>query len=358
MLKGLVLGKSIEGIHRFGDGRLRLYRELGHCGLAAARVSGAGHSARASSGAGDSSDAGWAGGCGKSAEIFAADLLEDAGWEAAADGADYILHVASPLPMSKYRNDDIVRSAREGTARVLKAGIKAGVRRVVVTSSIAAAEPPHGKTGRAGAEVDETVWTDLARSDTNALDRYARSKTLAEQDAWEFARQAGGAMSLASVLPSAVLGPVMTLDISGALEIVSRMLAGKVPLLPRIGVSVVDVRDLVELHILAMTRPEADGQRFLGAGEFLWVSEIAAILREEFGKRAGRVPKGMVPDSLVRMAALFDEDARLIVPILGERIEYDASKTERLLGWRTRPARETIVDCAESLLGMGILGGR
>ena len=262
--------------------------------------------------------------------------------------------------MSKYRKDDLVKSAREGTSRVLKAGAKAGVKRVVVTSSIAAAEPPSSRGGRAGAEVDvdEAVWTDLSRDDANALDRYARSKTLAEQDAWEFARQAGGTMSLATVLPSAVLGPVMTLDISGALEIVSRMLAGKVPLLPRIGVSVVDVRDLVELHILAMTRPEADGQRFLGAGEFLWVSEIAAILREEFGKRARKVPKKRLPDLVARAAGLLNEDARLAAPLLGERIEYDASKAERLLGWRTRPARETIVDCAESLLGMGLLESR
>lgn len=290
--------------------------------------------------------------------FFAADLLEDAGWDAAADGADYILHVASPLPVGKYRGQDLVKPAREGTLRVLKAGVKAGVQRVVVTSSIEAAHPLRNQAIHETVQADETVWTELSRENANALDRYARSKTLAEQDAWEFVRQAGGAMSLATVLPSAVLGPVMTLEFAGAMEIVSRMLAGKVPLLPRIGVSVVDIRDLVELHILAMTRPEADGQRFLGAGEFLWVSEIAAILRDKIGKRAGRVPKGMVPDSLVRMAALFDEDARLIVPILGERIEYDATKAERLLGWRTRPARATIVDCAESLLGMGILGGR
>ncbi len=293
--------------------------------------------------------------------FFAADLLEDAGWDAAAEGSDYILHVASPLPMSKYRNDDLVKSAREGTSRVMKAGAKAGVKRVVVTSSIAAAEPPNSRGGRAGAEVDvdEAVWTDLSRDDANALDRYARSKTLAEQDAWEFVRQVGGsAMSLATVLPSAVLGPVMTLEFAGAMEIVSRMLAGKVPLLPRIGVSVVDVRDLVELHILAMTQPEADGQRFLGAGEFLWVSEIAAILREEFGKRAEKVPNRRLPYFVARAAGLLNEDARLVVPLLGKRIEYNAAKAERLLGWRTRPARETIVDCAESMLRMEISGGR
>ena len=289
--------------------------------------------------------------------FFAADLLKDEGWDRAAEGAQFILHIASPMPVYEYKNQDVIRPAREGTLRVLRAGAKAGVERVVMTSSVVTALSSETNGEHS---TDETIWTDLTAKGMNddqarGLNGYTRAKTLAEQDAWEFVRQEKGAMTLSTILAGSIQGPVLGKDFSGSIELVSRLLTGKVPALPRLGFSTVDVRDLVDLHLKAMTLPTAAGQRFIGTGDFLWLADMARILRDNLGVRASKVPTRLAPDFLVRLSGLFDSDAREVAPSLGRRREFSTAKAQKLLGWHARPASEAILDGAESLLVLGLV---
>lgn len=274
-----------------------------------------------------------------------ADLTRDAGWDAAMEGCAWVLHVASPLGSGEAAldRDAFVAPARDGTLRVLRAAVKAGVRRVVMTSAAATARPPL-KSGRAS---DETVWAD---PDDPQFDAYRRSKILAERAAWDFMRDKGGATQFATVLPGAVFGPVLTRDRPGSVAIIQGLLSGRPRGVPRLGLSLVDVRDLADLHVRAMTAPEAAGQRFLAVGEFLWMKDVARILRERLGPRAAKVPTRELPDLVVRLLALFMPQIRMLVPVLGVRTQPDSAKARRLLGFSPRPAAETVVDCAESLL--------
>lgn len=280
--------------------------------------------------------------------VFAADLTKDDGWDRAAEGADYVMHVASPMPIGEFRGQDVIGPAREGTLRVLRAARAAGAKRVVITSSTAAAMPPKGD----GAVADETFWTDLP---DKRIYNYPRAKVLAEQDAWAFVREEGGGLQLATVLPSQIQGPVLGADYSASVGIIAMMLQGKMPVTPRIGFSIVDVRDLVDLHLLAMTEDAAAGERFIAAGEFLWFSDIARILRENLGARGAKAPKGRLPDAVVRVAALFNAEMAQLAPNLGVRSRISSAKAERLLGWRPRPADASVLDAAASLIAKGLV---
>jgi dihydroflavonol-4-reductase len=280
--------------------------------------------------------------------FVAADLLSDEGWDRATKGATYVLHVASPMPVGEFRGQDIIRPAREGTRRVLEAAAKAGVKRVVLTSSTAAAMPEQ----RSGAVADETVWTDLP---PKAIYNYPRSKTLAEQDAWAFVRKPGATMELTTILPGQIQGPVLGSDYSASIDIVRLMLNGRMPLLPRIGFGIVDVRDLVDLHILAMTSPAAAGERFIASGDFLWFSDIARLLREHLGAQAAKVPTRILPDLVVRLGGLFNAEMAQLAPNLGQRTSVSSAKAERVLGWRTRAAHASIIDAAMSLIARGLV---
>ena len=279
--------------------------------------------------------------------FHAADLLSDSGWDAAAHGCDYVLHVASPVSIAEPKNpDDLIVPAREGTRRAVGAALRAGVKRVVLTSSVAAASPRAGMRESAS---DETQWTDL---DDPRVGAYSRSKTLAERTAWDLVGAASGTTSLATVNPSVVLGPVLGRDFSDSVQVVQRLLSGKVPGLPRLGFCFVDVRDVADLHIRAMTAPEAAGQRFIAAGDFAWMAEVAALLKAHLGEGAARVPTRRVPDLVLRLVALFDRSVAGVVPRLGERRTFVSAKAERVLGWRRRPLEETVLDCARSLIAV------
>jgi nucleoside-diphosphate-sugar epimerase len=280
--------------------------------------------------------------------VHAANLIADEGWDAAAEGAEYVLHVASPLgvPPPKDPNDLIV-PARDGALRAIRAAIKAGVSRVVMTSSVAATSPPPGSGDGTS---DETVWTN---PDDPGVDAYARSKTIAERAAWDLIGESGGATSLAVVNPGLVLGPVLGRDFSDSVQIVQRLLAGKVPGLPRLGFNIVDVRDVADLHIRAMTDPAAAGQRLIGAGDFAWMADIAAILRAHLGAAAAKVPTAKAPDVLLHLVALFDRDLRSVTPWLGRRHAFTSAKAQALLGWKPRPMEATVLDCARSLIARG-----
>ncbi|HUH79733.1 MAG TPA: NAD-dependent epimerase/dehydratase family protein [Solirubrobacteraceae bacterium] len=276
--------------------------------------------------------------------VVEADLSRDDGWEQAVSGCDYVLHVASPFPAAQPKDpDELIVPAREGTLRVLRAGLAAGVRRVVVTSSVAAVRNFAPLPDRPLAEED---WTD---PDLPNLSPYARSKTIAERAAWELARGQNATDRLAVVNPSAILGPVLSAHRSTSTELVERLLTG-MPGMPRLSFSVVDVRDVAELHLLAMASPEAAGERFLAVGPSLWISEMAKILREQLGPAASKVPRRTFPDALVRLAARFDPALRSFTADLGRHLQYSHEKAETRLGWKPRPVQDTLVDCASSLL--------
>ncbi|MEU6259663.1 NAD-dependent epimerase/dehydratase family protein [Streptomyces sp. NPDC047043] len=278
-----------------------------------------------------------------------ADLTADEGWDAALKGVDHVLHVASPLGGASGDPDALVRPARDGTLRVLRAATAAGVRRVVLTSAANAASPSSYTEGI----TDETLWTD---PDDPTLIPYRRSKTLAERAAWDFMEVYDGPTELATVLPGAVFGPVLTTDATGSVGIVARMLSGGMRGIPRIGLEIVDVRDLVDVHLRAMTSPAAAGQRFLATGEFMWMADMARTLHEGLGDHGRRVPTRQIPDFVVRLAARFrDPSLREITVSLGRRNRHSTEKARTLLGWQPRSAREAVLDCAESLIGRGVV---
>jgi nucleoside-diphosphate-sugar epimerase len=282
-----------------------------------------------------------------------ADLTADDGWDEALAGCTFALHVASPLGLAGTGNpDDLINPARDGALRVLRAATGAGVQRVVMTSAANAASP----TSYAEAGVtDETVWTD---PDAPGLDAYRRSKTLAEQAAWAYMDGTPGPMTLTTVLPGAVFGPILTTDNMGSVAVIGRMLSGAMPGTPKIALEVVDVRDLVDLHLRAMKAPVAAGQRFLGSGELMWMPQIAELLRSNLGADAAKVPTRTPPDFVIRLMARFRPELRAIVPGLGRRNRHSTAKAERLLGWERRPAADTIVDCARSLIDHGAFTSR
>lgn len=278
-------------------------------------------------------------------EVVAADLGKDDGWDAAMSGVDYVLHVASPIsPEGVKRADDYVRPAVDGAIRALRAAVKAGVKRVVLTSSCAACAPADTKSDTLS---DETVWSDPK---AQANDWYRLSKTLAEKAAWDFMRQEGGATQFATVAPAAIFGPVLNKESRSSVTIIERMLNGAMPGAPNIGVCVVDVRDVAALHVLAMTAPEAAGERFIASGKFMWMHDITALLRQRLGARGDKIPTKRVPDLAVRFGALFNAQLKPVAQLLGRRVRYSSAKAARVLGWRTRPEEDTLTECAESLL--------
>jgi dihydroflavonol-4-reductase len=281
--------------------------------------------------------------------VLAADLNSDEGWPEAVEGCDYVLHVASPFPPKQPKDpDELIVPAREGTLRVLRASLDAGVKRVVVTSSVAAIRLSEGAPSRT---LDEGDWTD---PDSPGLTPYARSKTIAEQAAWELVRERGEEDHLAVVNPGAIIGPVLNDDLSYSLQAVQRLLEGT-PGIPRLGFSLVDVRDVADLEIRAMTAPEAGGERFIAATRFLWMAEVGGVLRERLGEAASKVPTRTVPNILVRAMALFDPGIRSVVGGLGKRSELSSEKARSALGWAPRPIEDSLAETGESLIRHGVV---
>ena len=282
--------------------------------------------------------------------FFAADLTGDAGWAEAVAGCDYVLHIASPFPAGIPKHEDeLIVPARDGALRVLRAARDAGVKRVVLTSSFAAIGYGHPEQR---APFDETTWTNLDVS----VAAYTKSKTLAERAAWDFIAREGGGLELSVVNPVGVFGPVLGADYATSIQLVQRLMTGSMPGCPRLRFGVVDVRDVVDLHLRAMADPAANGERFLAvAGDFLRVQEMARVLRTRLGDAARKVPTRELPDWLVKLVAMFDPTVRQIVPDLGKYKNATSAKAQRLLGWAPRSNDDALVATAESLLRLGLL---
>jgi dihydroflavonol-4-reductase len=282
--------------------------------------------------------------------FVAAELTSDAGWAAAVAGCTYVLHVASPFPISQPKDEnDLIVPAREGAVRVLRAARDAGVRRVVMTSSFAAIGYGTSVSGRPFTEED---WTDP----TAKVSAYVKSKTLAERAAWQFIEGEGRGLELAVVNPVAIFGPALGPKLSTSVELVGRMLNGAVPGLPRVSYTMVDVRDVADLHLRAMTNPAARGERFLAvAGAPMGVPDMARVMRERMGAAASRVPTRVLPNWLMRLGALFSPELRDVASRLGHVSEASNEKARRVLGWAPRSNEEALMASAQSLVDLGLV---
>src|SRR5665213_3483659 len=285
--------------------------------------------------------------------LVAANLEADAGWREAVTGCEYVLHVASPFPAGAPENEDkLIVPARDGALRVLRASRNAGVSRVVLTSSFAAIGYGHKPRTT---PFNETDWTDPNGARVSA---YVKSKTLAERAAWDFIANEGGNLELSVVNPVAVFGPVLGPDYSTSILLLKRLMDGSIPGSPRLYFGVVDVRDVADLHIRAMTHAAAKGERFLAvAGESMSIRDMARVLKSRMGAAARRVPTWQLPDWVVRLAAMRDPAVRQILPELGKVKNASNEKARRVLGWAPRSNEAAIVATAESLLQLGQLRG-
>lgn len=273
--------------------------------------------------------------------LVAADLMEDRGWAEAFEGAEALVHTASPFPARNPRDEaQVTGPAVEGTRRVLHAAAKAGIRRIVLTSSIAAVSYGSGR-----APFAETDWTD---PDGPLATPYYRSKTLAERAAWELAAQER--LDLTVLNPGMILGPMIGQTVGTSVGVLRSLLAGKYPALPDFAVPAVDVRDVAEAHRLALVTPASGGERLILAGRPLSMAEIAATLKAVQPERAAKVPRIVLPTWLARIASRFDPGLAMIAKELGRDARVSSAKAERLLGWTMRPQDEMIGDTVASLV--------
>lgn len=279
-----------------------------------------------------------------------ADLSSDQGWAEAAAGCTYAIHPASPTPSGdQVREEDWIKPAVEGNLRVLRAARDARAKRVVLTSAFGAIGVGHPPQTRPFTEAD---WTNL---DAANLAPYQKSKTLSERASWDFIAREGQGLELSSVNPVAVLGPALGGDHSHSIGIIKNLMNG-MPGCPKINSGYVDVRDVADLHVRAMTDPAAKGERFIAiAGESMWMTDVAKVLRDRMGTAARKVPTRTIPSWLVRLGARKNRQMKAIVPLLGVSLNASGEKAKRLLGWAPRSREDAIVAAAESLVRLGIV---
>ena len=282
--------------------------------------------------------------------FFAADLEHDAGWAEAIVGCSHVAHVASPFPLDVPKHpDELIVPAREGALRALRFARAAGVKRFVLTSSMAAIAYGHGDGGGIYSEAD---WTNL---DNPAVMPYPRSKTVAERAARDWAAAEGDDMEFASVNPAAVFGPLLSDDLSTSIELVKQLLEGKVPMCPDIGFGIIDVRDVADLHFRALTAPSIHDERYVCSGPFLKMIDVANILTANLGDKAKKVPTRKMPDWLLKLFALVRPELKQLVAELGNIRGGDSSHARQTLGWTIRTPEEAILATAHSLIERGIV---
>jgi nucleoside-diphosphate-sugar epimerase len=281
-------------------------------------------------------------------EFVTAELTADHGWDKAMSGVRYVWHHASPFPATPPKTDDeVVVPARDGALRVLAAARSAGVERVVLTSSYAAV----GYTVKPDARYDESDWTDPA----GELPAYIRSKTVAERAAWDYVRDQGGP-ELTVVNPTGIFGPLLDARLSASTGLVKAFLDGTMPVVPRMYFGVVDVRDVVDLHLRAMLSPDAAGRRFLAVGDrSVSFFEMGRILARHLPEFAGRVPSTELTDDQVREAAKTNPAMRDAAGLRGQIPVISNARARTVLGWEPRAVETTIADTADSLLGLGVV---
>ena len=276
-------------------------------------------------------------------EFCKLDLLEDDGWEDAMWDCDYLMHVASPFVIEDPKDEnELIKPAKEGTLRALNAAKKAGIKRVVLTSSVAAVNS-HMMSGTS----DHTTWTDI---NSKYVTPYQKSKTIAEKAAWDFYNNQDNSnkMELAVINPGGVMGPQLGNDLGGAsTQIVSQLISGKFPMIPALSFPFIDVRDVAILHLKAMTTPEADGKRFIAAhSEPTWMYEVAEVL-----SAAGyeKIKLKKAPSFMLKLIGLFDNKTKSLVPMLDKYVPCDNSQTVKILNWEPMPWEQAFIEHAKSI---------
>lgn len=282
-------------------------------------------------------------------DLVVADILDDAGWTEAMREVSAVMHVATAIRADEPRDSSLViRPAIEGTDRVLRFTHAAGIRRIILTSSIATVGYGHGQT--TGRRVyDETFFTNL--DNMRWTWAYCVGKTKAERAAWEFAKASG--MDLTTIHPGAISGPPLDQDASISVGMVTWLFDAKTPALPSNGFSIIDVRDVAAMHVAALEKPEAGGQRYLATAEYMPFPAVAQIVREAYPHR--KVTSQTVPDWVIRLIARFGGPARQIINDIGNEKIFDGSKGERLLGRKYIPAKQSILDTAEAAFRLGLI---
>lgn len=285
-------------------------------------------------------------------EFVKADLTSDEGWTEAMSGATYLLHVASPLPRKPPRHEsELIDPARDGALRALKAATAAGVKSVVMTSSVAAVAYGHDRSSQR--VFDESDWSELG----SEVGAYEKSKTIAERAAWDYVDNlpAESRFAFAVVNPGLVLGPVLDSDYGTSGEVVRKLMKHELPGCPDVGWAMVDVRDVADAHVAAMTNPHANRKRFIVANAQASMIDVARILKDNFSSRGYKIPVRRLPNWLVRFAAIFDKTTRLVLQELGYRRQVTSARAEKVLSWKPRPLEEMVVSMGESLIEHGVV---
>ena len=285
-------------------------------------------------------------------EILPVDLEQDSGWDEAMKDVEYVLHVASPFPLFEPKHEDeLIIPAVQGTLRVLRAAHKAKVKRVVQVSSNAAVSAGHNGENKTFTEAD---WSNI----DNHIGAYPKSKTLAERAAWDFINGAENTnkMEMAAINPPLILGPVPNKIFRTSIELIRTLMLGQVPGVGRIKMGMVDVRDVAAALILAMTTPEAAGNRFLcSADEAMWVKDIADLLHKQYAGRGYKINRFQFPSFMVRVIALFDKKVSRVIDALDWDYELSNEKAKCILKWTPRSNEEAILSMAESLIEQGFV---
>jgi nucleoside-diphosphate-sugar epimerase len=282
-------------------------------------------------------------------ELVVADILEDKGWPEAMHGVDAVMHVATAIRADEPKDPSlVVRPAIEGTERVLRFTHAASIRRFILTSSIATVGYGHGQT--TGRRVyDETFFTNLENMRWTWA--YCVGKTRAERAAWDFAKAHG--IEMTTIHPGAIIGPPLDDDASISVQMVTGLFDNGLPAMPSNGFSIIDVRDVALMHVAALEKPQAIGQRYLATAEYMPFPKVADVLREAYPDR--RITMRTVPDWIIRLLARFGGPARQIINDIGNEKIFDGSKGEKLMGRPYIPARQSILDTAEAGMRLGLV---
>ena len=278
--------------------------------------------------------------------LFTFNLTEDDGWDEGMEDCDYLLHVASPIALENHNEDFFVKPAVEGVKRALKFAKMHNIKKVVLTSSVAAIfDSIEEKT-----YYDESDWSD---PNNPTISHYAKSKTLAEKAAWEFIEKENNPFELAVINPALVIGPTLSGDLGESNKAIQMVVTGKMPVAVPLQFGYVDVRDVAAAHILAMQNPKSNGERFALAEKDLWYKDVAKVLRKNGFKKA---PMFSVPLWMAKIMANFIKELKLTLPYLGRlRSVEKTSKAKDILGWKPRPAEESILDVAQQVKDMGMI---
>jgi dihydroflavonol-4-reductase len=277
------------------------------------------------------------------------DLQSDAGWDAAIAGVDVLIHSASPFPISSPKDEnELIRPAVEGTLRALRAAHKAGVKRVILTSSVAAI---YGNDKPASGEFDETFWTDVSHPVGQVP--YTKSKTLAEKAAWDYIASEAPELQLTTINPVLVAGPPLDKHFGSSVSVVERVLIGKDPLLPDLSFSIVDVKDVAAMHVKAITSDAAIGQRFIASAGSRTFIQIAKAIKAAFPTR--KISTIQAPSFVIRFLSLFDSEIKAVLPTLGKHIGVNSSKAQKVLGINFIPVETSLVETSHYLVDNGFV---